>query len=38
MGVKLAPSSVWAVLRRHGIEPALGGPVPPGPSSCDPKR
>jgi transposase InsO family protein len=22
MGVKLAPSSVWAVLRRHGIEPA----------------
>jgi hypothetical protein len=22
MGVRLAPSSVWAILRRHGIEPA----------------
>jgi len=21
MGVRLAPSSVWAILRRHGIEP-----------------
>jgi len=24
MGIGLAPSSVWAILRRHGIEPSLG--------------
>ena len=22
MGIKLAPSSIWAILQRHGIEPA----------------
>jgi putative transposase len=22
MGVDLAPSSVWAILRRHGVEPS----------------
>ena len=29
MGVVLAPSSVWAILRRHGIDPS---PMPKGPT------
>ena len=33
MGIRLAPSSVWAILHRHGIDPLRRGPGSRGPSS-----
>src|ERR1035441_4642678 len=34
MGIKLAHSSIWVILKRHGLEPSRGGRVRPGPSSA----
>jgi hypothetical protein len=32
LGVKVAASTVWSMLREAGIDPAPTGPPPPGPS------
>ena len=38
MGIRLAPSSVWAILRRHGIDPSPKRRARRGASSSEPRR
>src|ERR1035438_8727453 len=40
LGVKIAASTAWEILKKAGIDPAPRGPDQPGPSSCarKPKR
>jgi len=33
LGHRVAPSTVWLILKRSGVDPAPGGPARPGPSS-----
>ena len=37
LGVTVAPSTVWEILRAAGIEPAPAAQARPGGSSCTPK-
>jgi hypothetical protein len=37
LGVKVAASTVWEILKAEGIEPALIGRLPPGRRSCAPR-
>src|ERR1035441_8148874 len=38
LGVNVAASTVWEILKNAGIDPRPGGPVLPGRSSCAPGR
>ncbi len=37
LGITVAPSTVWEILKREGIDPAPGGRRPRGPTFCAPR-